>query len=170
MKRYFWLVAVAISSGLGGCFGAPRLLNFPFDARGRSLNSPASELEPQVSGNFIVFVSDRNGSQDIYLYDAKALILINLPGLNALNEIVSQPMVSENGKYIVFLGSDRGRSRIYLYDRTTEQKRDLTKDIEVEVRNPTISADGSRIAFEAAKNGQWDILLCDRFGQILPIP
>jgi beta propeller repeat protein len=170
MKRYSWLVVVAVSGVLGGCFGAPRLLNFPFDAGGRSLNSPASELEPQVSGNSIVFVSDRNGSQDIYLYDARSLNLINLPNLNSLKEIVSHPVVSEDGKYIVFTGSDRGRSRIYLYDRTTQQTRDLTKDLEAEVRNPTISADGSRIAFEAARDGQWDILVCDRFGQILPLP
>jgi beta propeller repeat protein len=170
MRPYSLLIVVAISSLLGGCFGAPRLLNFPFDTGGRSLNSPASELEPQISGNFVIFVSDRNGSQDIYLYDAKSLNLINLPGLNALNEIVAHPGVSEDGKYIVFLGSDRGRSRIYLYDRSTEQKRILTENLEAAVRNPTISADGSRIAFEAARNGQWDIITVDRFGQILPVP
>jgi beta propeller repeat protein len=170
MKRYFWLVAVAISSFLGGCFGTSRLLSFPFDAGGRSLNSPATELEPQISGNFIVFASDRNGSQDIYLYDTKSLNLINLPNLNALNEVVSSPAVSEDGRYIVFVGNDRGRSKIYLYDRSTEQKRDLTANIEAEVRNPTIDADGSTIAFEAVRNGQWDVVVCDRFGQILPLP
>ncbi|MDD1438146.1 Tol biopolymer transporter periplasmic protein, partial [Dolichospermum sp. ST_sed10] len=37
------------------------------------------------------------------------------------------------------------------------------------VRNPTISADGNRIAFEYSNNGQWDILVYDRFGRKLNI-
>ena len=66
------LLLLTITFGLlGGCGGYPRLLNFPFDTGGRSLNSPALEVYPQISSQFIVFVSDRNGSQDIYLYDAQ---------------------------------------------------------------------------------------------------
>jgi Tol biopolymer transport system component len=50
------------------------------------------------------------------------------------------------------------------------QSRNLVGDIQGEVRNPTISADGSRIAFEYSNNGQWDILVYDRFGRKLNIP
>jgi Tol biopolymer transport system component len=50
------------------------------------------------------------------------------------------------------------------------QSRNLAGDIQGEVRNPTISADGSRIAFEYSNNGQWDILVYDRFGRKLNIP
>lgn len=150
---------------LTGCTGYPRLLNFPFDAGGRSLNSSVSELNPQIASSYLVFVSDRNGSQDVYLYDAKNQRLIDLPGLNSLNEIASHPSISEDGRYIVFAASSQGRSGIYLYDRETQQKRNLTENLQAEVRNPTISADGSTIAFESAKNGQWDIVIYDRSGQ-----
>lgn len=167
MKRFGWISVLAITSLLSSCTSYPRLLNFPFDPGGRSLNSLASELTPQIASQYIVFVSDRNGSQDVYLYDAKNRRLIDLPGINSLNEIASHPSISEDGRYIVFRTSRQGRSRIYLYDRETQQKRNLTANIQAEVRNPTISADGSAIAFEVATDGQWDIWVYDRSGRPL---
>ena len=167
MKRFGWISILAITSLLSSCTSYPRLLNFPFDPGGRSLNSRASELTPEIASQYIVFVSDRNGSQDVYLYDAKNRRLIDLPGINSLNEIASHPSISEDGRYIVFRTSRQGRSRIYLYDRETQQKRNLTANIQAEVRNPTISADGSAIAFEVATDGQWDIWVYDRSGRPL---
>ncbi|HEY9709981.1 MAG TPA: hypothetical protein V6D48_17375, partial [Oculatellaceae cyanobacterium] len=119
MKRSLFVSAVALAGFLTGCSGGIRLLDFPFDPGGRSLNSLGSELTPQVSGRYIVFVSDRRGSQDVYLYDATARTLIDLPGLNALNAIASHPAVSEDGKTIVFAATRQGRSGIYLYNRDT---------------------------------------------------
>ena len=167
MKRFGWISVLAITSLLSSCTNYPRLLNFPFDPGGRSLNSLASELTPQIASQYIVFVSDRNGSQDVYLYDAKNRRLIDLPGINSLNEIASHPSISEDSRYIVFTASRQGRSGIYLYDRETQQKRNLTANIQAEVRNPTISADGSAIAFEVATDGQWDIWVYDRSGRPL---
>jgi Tol biopolymer transport system component len=170
LKRFVLISIVALTSLLSGCTGYPRLLNFPFDAAGRGLNSRNSELTPQVDASYIVFASDRNGSQDVYLFDATNRRLIDLPGLNALDEIASHPSISEDGRYIVFEGSRQGRSDIYLYDRQTQQKRNLTENVQAQVRNPTISADSSRIAYEIAKNGQWDLVVCDRSGEALDLP
>lgn len=155
---------------LTGCNNYPRFVNFPFNASGRSLNSLQSELNPQISANFIVFASDRNGSQDIYLYDTRTRSLVNLPGLNALNEIASDPSISEDGRYLVFAASLQGKSIIYLYDRETQQRRNLSSGIEGEVRNPTISANGELIAFEVGTNGQWDIVISDRLGRTKKFP
>jgi Tol biopolymer transport system component len=155
-KIYFFLSFVSLFC-LSGCVGYPRVLNFPFDSNGRSLNSLASDLSPSIAGEYIAFVSDRKGSQDVYLYEAKNRRLIDLPGLNAFNEIASDPSVSEDGLKIVFASSSQGKTRIYLYNRETQQKRSLTDNIEGEVRNPTISADGSTVAFEVAEDGQWDL-------------
>ncbi len=158
------------SSLLTGCFGYPRILNYPFDSGGRSLNSSASELNPQISGRYIVFISDRRGNQDVYMFDTLTQNLVDLPGLNSLDTIASHPSVSEDGRYIVFASSREGRKAIFLYDRETRQSRNLTANLPAEVSNPTISADGRRIAFESSRNGQWDILVYDRFGQRLNIP
>jgi Tol biopolymer transport system component len=167
VKRSLIIWFSLLSSLLTACSSYPRLLNFPYDPRGRSLNSAASELTPQVVSRYIVFVSDRNGSQDVYLYDAQNRRLIDLPGLNSLDEVASHPSISEDGRYLAFAASRAGRTAIFVYDRQTQQKRNLTPDLAAEVRNPVISADGSRIAFEVAKDGQWDIYIYSRSGQPL---
>ena len=170
MKRSIFIPVLALTGLLSGCVGYPRLLNYPFDPGGRSLNSSASELNPQISGRYIVFSTDRRGSQDVYMFDMVTRNLIDLPGLNSLDAIASHPSASDDGRFIVFVASRQGRSAIFLYDRETRQSRNLTADLQAEVRNPTISADGSRISFESSFNGQWDISVYDRSGQRLNIP
>ncbi len=171
MKRSLFVSAtIAIASLLTSCTGSVRLLDYPFDPAGRSLNSRSSELTPNVAGRYIVFISDRRGSQDVYLYDATSRNLIDLPGLNALDAIASHPAVSEDGQTIVFAATRQGRTGIYLYNRETRQLRNLTENLQAEVRNPTISADGSTIAFESSENGQWDIVVYDRSGKPLDLP
>lgn len=156
---------------LSGCFGYPRLVNYSFDPGGRSLNSTASELNPEIGGRYIVFSSDRRGSQDIYMFDTLSRNLIELPGLNSFDAIASDPSVSSDGRYIVFAASQNGRSAVFFYDRETNQTRNLTADVQAEIRNPTISGDGNIIAFESSRNGQWDISVYDRrAGNRLNIP
>ncbi|RMF27893.1 MAG: Tol biopolymer transporter periplasmic protein [Cyanobacteria bacterium J083] len=167
IKLFRSILLLTITSLLNGCLGYPQILNFTFDRGGRGLNSPASELEPQIAAKYIVFVSDRNGSQDIYLFDAKKRLLVDLPGLNSLNEIASHPSISEDGRYLVFMASYEGITDIYLYDRALQQKRNLTANSSYPVRNPTISANGSKIVYEIGINGQWDIRICDRTGKVL---
>ncbi|WP_414546036.1 TolB family protein [Nostoc sp. CCY0012] len=167
-RTIFILVFTSVSF-LGGCVGYPRLVNYPFDPGGRGLNSLASELNPQISGRYIVFTSDRRGSQDVYMFDTLTRSLVDLPGLNSLDTIASHPSVAENGRYVVFTASRQGRSTIFLYDRETRQSRNLTGNLQAEVRHPTINADGSRIAFEYSNNGQWDVLVYERSGQPLNI-
>jgi len=152
---------------LAGCGrGYPRALEFPFDpAGGRGLNGSASDLMPSISGRYVVFVSDRNGSQDVYLFDAEAGQLLELPGLNSLDAIASHPSISEDGRYIAYAASRRGQSDIFLYDRDTRQQRNLTADLPAEVRHPALSADGSRVAFEASPEGRWDLFVRDRSGR-----
>jgi Tol biopolymer transport system component len=170
VKRSIFLAAFALAGLLSSCTGSPRLLSFPFDSGGRSLNSPAAQLTPKIAGRYIVFTSDRRGSQDVYLFDMVDGHLIDLPGLNQFDAIASDPAISSDGRYIVFAAIRQGRSGIFLYDRETSQLRNLTIDLQAEVRRPTISADGSTIAFESSANGQWDILVYDRSGQQLNLP
>jgi Tol biopolymer transport system component len=170
VKRSLLLSASIVLAGLlTSCTGGMRLLEFPFDPAGRSLNSLQSELMPNVAGRYIVFVSDRRGSQDVYLYDAYERRLVDLPGLNSLDAIASHPAVSDDGRTIVFAATRQGRSGIYLYNWNTGQLRNLTANLQAEVRNPTISADGSTIAFESSENGQWDIAVYDRSGKPLDL-
>ncbi|MFM7382137.1 MAG: hypothetical protein ACKO1W_03640, partial [Microcystaceae cyanobacterium] len=91
-QRLGWpLGLILLGTLLGSCGGYPRYLNFPYDAGGRSLNSRSEELTPQVAFPYLAFVSDRNGSQGIYLFDMKAQRLLELPGLNNLEVVASHP-------------------------------------------------------------------------------
>lgn len=152
---------------LGGCSNYPRLLSFPFSDNTRSFNSRSSELNPHIAGQYITFVSDRNGSQDVYLFDAKNRRLIDLPGLNSIDEVALNPSISEDGRYLVFAVATQGKSGLYLFDRTTQQKRPLIVEQNRQIRNPIISSNGEKITFEIANNGQWDIMVIDIRGNIL---
>jgi Tol biopolymer transport system component len=164
------LLSIVCIALLTGCTGNPGLLNIPFDPAGYSLNSLAADIRPEIAGQYIAFVSERQQRQNVYLYDFNTRRLIDLPGLNALDSIASDPDVSADGRYVVFAASRQGKSGIYFYDRDTRQLRNLTTNLPAEVRHPTLSADGNTIAFESSANGQWDILVYDRSGQPLDVP
>lgn len=163
------LLSIVCIAVLSGCTGHPGLLNIPFDPGGQSLNSLAADVTPEITGEYVVFVSERQQRQNVYLYDFNHRRLVDLPGLNALDSIAADPDVSADGGYIVFSASRQGQKGIYLYNRDTRQLRNLTVNLPAEVRNPTISADGSTIAFESSANGQWDILVYDLSGQPLDV-
>jgi hypothetical protein len=169
LKRFIRLAIAIVPLWLSGCSGYPRLLNFPFDAGGRSLNSRGADVEPHIAAPYLVFISDRNGSPDVYLFDAQARRLIDLPGLNSLDEVAAHPSISEDGRYIVYAASRQGKTNIYLFDRETVQKRNLSENLGANVRNPVINANGTAIAYEVARNGQWDIRVCDLQGNPLAI-
>lgn len=171
VKRLFIIGLLILGlSIISGCGGYPRLLNLPLDSNGNSLNSPQAEMNPQISAEYLIFASDRLNRQDIYLYDRQKQELIDLPGLNAMDAIASEPSISQDGNYIVFNSTRRGQSDIYLYNRNTRQIRNLTETLNAQVRHPTINADGTIIAFESSLNGQWDIAIYNRYGQALNIP
>lgn len=168
MRGNILILVGVFSVWLNGCAGK-RLINFPFDpVGGQSLNSSYAEMMPRTTGRYIVYASDRRGNQDIFLYDTAQQRLIDLPGLNAFDTVESNPSITEDGRYIVFAGSRQGRSGIYLYDREFRQLRNLTNNLQAEVRNPVISSDGNAIVFETNLRGQWDILVYNRAGQPLP--
>ncbi|MGL6284535.1 MAG: TolB family protein [Microcoleaceae cyanobacterium] len=151
-----------INCTLISCAGYPRLINFPINSENTSVNSLQGDNSPQINQKYIIFSSDRRDRQNIYLYDLLQRQLVNLPGLNSLDAIASDPAMSADGRFIVFAATQQGKSSIYLYDRNTSQLRNFTPDIEIAVRNPTISGDGKTIAWESAANGQWDLVIYDR--------
>jgi len=66
------LGGVCLTSFLASCGGGyPQTLKTPFSQGTEGLNTPASEFHPETSNRYVAFVSDRNGSQDIYLYDQR---------------------------------------------------------------------------------------------------
>ena len=129
-----------------------------------SLNSRYHEEQPAISGDgrTLVFVSNRNGSNQIYVYDLRQRRFIDLPGLNRSGEIAQTPSISRTGRYIVYISSIEGRPDILLYDRAIKRSQIMTERYRSWIRNPHISPNGRYIVFETARRGQWDIEVLDR--------
>jgi len=129
-----------------------------------SLNSRFNDEQPSLSGDgrWLGFVSNRNGSREIWVYDLRKRQMVPLPGLNQSQVIAESPSLSRTGRYIVYVSSLQGRPDIALYDRLTQRTELLTLSYRSWVRQPRISPEGRYVVFETARRGQWDIEVLDR--------
>ncbi len=135
-----------------------------------ALNSRYTDEQPALSGNgqFVAFVSNRDGDRKLVMYDLLNRQFVELLRLNQPEAIAESPSVSRTGRYITYIGSDRGRPELELYDRATKRSEILTTGYRGWVRNPSISPDGRYIVFETSRRGQWDIEMLDRGPNIEP--
>lgn len=154
--------------GLGICLSLVSLL-FACEQSGvpvgpTELDSRFNDEQPALSGDgrFLAFVSNRNGSRGIWMYDLRERRFVNLPRLNRRDAIAEFPSLSYTGRYIVYIASDSARPEIELYDRATQQPQVLTSGYRGWFRNPSISPDGRYIVFQTGVRGQWDIEVVDR--------
>jgi Tol biopolymer transport system component len=137
------------------------------------LESRFNDEQPALSGDgrLLAFVSNREGTRSIWLYDLRDRRFIPLPRLNRRDAIAESPSLSYTGRYLAYLASDTARPEIELYDRATQQAQIITIGYRGWFRNPKLSPDGRYIAFESGTRGQWDIEVFDRGSNIeLDIP
>ncbi|GAB4161281.1 MAG: hypothetical protein Fur0046_40060 [Cyanobacteria bacterium J069] len=128
------------------------------------LNSRYTDEQPAISGNgqFVAFVSNRQGDRGILLYDLKRQQFVDLPRLNRWDAVAERPSLSNTARYIVYVASGSGRPEVELYDRVTHQAQVLTAGYRGWVRNPSISPDGRYVAFELGRDSRWSIQILDR--------
>ncbi|MEA5575904.1 hypothetical protein [Anabaena sp. UHCC 0451] len=157
-KRIYWSLVFSLISLLVSC----GVSDIPLGVS--SLNSRYTEEQPALSGNgrFLAFVSNRNGNQQLLVYDLETQSFIPTPRLNRRETIAESPSLSYTARYICYLTSNQGRPVIAIYDRAMQQSQILTPTYRGWVRNPHISPDGRYIVFESASRGQWDIEVLDR--------
>ncbi len=129
-----------------------------------TLNSRYTDEQPSLSGNgqFLAFVSSRDGANQVLLYDLKARTFIALPGLNSPMMIAQNPSLSRNARYISYLASNQGKLDIFVYDRLTQRSEIVTLGYKNFIRRPALSPDGRYLVFETDRRGQWDIEVIDR--------
>lgn len=151
-------LAIALASVLTGCNDGNRPLG-PV-----SLNSRYTDEQAALSGDghFLAFISNRNGANQILVYDLRQEQFVNLPGLNPRNAIAQTPSLSYTGRYLVYIANIEGRPEIALYDRAIKRSELLSRRYRSWIRNPRISPDGRYIVFESARRGQWDVEVLDR--------
>jgi Tol biopolymer transport system component len=152
------ILEIAMVSFCGNCSG--NLLTQPEIIPG-GINSNSPEEYPAYSqdGRYLAFASDRRGQRDIFLYDLQAKRLVSLPNLNRRDSAQDQPALSSNGRYIAYVSTERGKTDIFVYDRQQQTTELLTVNVKGSNKEPTISGDGSQVAFQASQLGQWKIVI-----------
>ncbi len=140
----------------------------PAIATAALLNSGYADQQPALSGNgrYLGFVSDRQESRKIYLYDLQQQQFVDLPHLNRPHAVMESPSLSVTGRYIAYLTNTQAYPQIDLYDRATQRSVALTPGYLGWIRHPVISPDGRYVVFESSREGRWDIEVLDRGARV----
>ena len=136
----------------------------PGPGGGASLSGQITVTDPVFPGRFVVFTSNRQGRNHVYLLDRRGNRLDSLQEANSPDGSDAYPSISADGRFIAFQ-SDRhqGQYDIFLFDRET---RTLDSLPEANHRTafdgfPALSADGRFIVFESDRLGKPKIFLFD---------
>jgi Tol biopolymer transport system component/serine/threonine protein kinase len=105
----------------------------------------------------LVFTSDRDGDNDIYVMDSTGS---RVRPLTRNDEDDHKPAWSPDGSQIAFASDRDGDFEIYTADRDGRNVRQLTVNEDVDDR-PTWSPDGKKIIFTSARQGQTDLFVLD---------
>jgi Tol biopolymer transport system component len=107
----------------------------------------------QSAGGRIVFVSDRNGNDEIYVMNADGsnqTRLTNHPGYDIA------PVWSPDGSRIAFVSDRDGNYEIYVMNADGSGQTRLTFNDEADIE-PDWSPDGGWIVFSSYRDGNWEI-------------
>jgi oligopeptide transport system substrate-binding protein len=132
----------------------------------RLTEHPATDVQPTWSpdGAHIAFTSDRDGDRDIWLMSADGSDPVNLTQTEG---DCDEPAWSPDGSYIAFSQEKDDNWDIYLLDVDKTLRggdgaiaNRLTDDPAVDA-NPAWSPDGTHVAFDTLRTGNWEIYLLD---------
>jgi TolB protein len=114
-----------------------------------------------ISLTSIAFVSDRDGSKEIYLMDYDGF---DQRRVTAHKSISMSPSWSGRGDVLAYLSFFAGRGpALYLADIASGRKTPLATEGSLNA-SPAVSPDGRQVAFARALGANIEIFLCDRDG------
>ena len=124
------------------------------------ITNPASQINPAISGNRIVWQDYRNGNWDIYMYDlsTKTEKQITTNSANQTNPTI-------DGDNIVYADNRNAYGDIYIYDLSTKKESRITTSTAGTAGHnypnyPDIS--GNKIVYQSFNIGvDWDIYIYD---------
>jgi len=109
-----------------------------------------SSSDDEISGEMIVFVSDRDGKDEIYIMNSDGSDQQRLTNNNCYD---SHPKFSPDGKQITFLSDRNGPYEIFIMNSDGANVRQITRSIPG-VHFPSFSSDGSKLIFNCIQEGK----------------
>src|SRR5262249_13801398 len=140
-------------------------------------NNLYSDQTPVLSpdGKQIAFVSDREGSDEIYVMPApatqaeaaaadKSAIRLTKNGAQDKDaQWALSPQWSPDGKQIAFVSNHEGNPEIYVINADGADQKRLTNDPHSDI-SPSWSPDGKHITFDSDRSGNYDIYVMNADG------
>lgn len=125
-----------------------------------SFNGEANELEPTWCDNArLIFVSDRTGSHDLYLYDFSTQALTNLTNDPANDYNPACRVDAAGGIQVAFTSTRDYNTEVYLLNLAAAKFTNVTNTISNEF-NPAWLPDG-RLSFVSDRDGNREIYVID---------
>ena len=121
--------------------------------------TPGEPLQAQ-SGGQIVFSSERDGDQEIYLMNADGS---NLRQLTRNTDSDDYPSWSPDGRYIAFISNRDGNYALYVMDTDGGNQRRVANYV-ISHGAPSWSPDGQKIAIGSDRDGDREVYLVDANG------
>jgi beta propeller repeat protein len=151
-KHAIYLVLFVLSISLVGWTAAsaqPLITLYP---PSQVTANPATQLDPAISVDIVVYTDLRNGNEDIYYYDLSTDMetqITTSSGNQRLNDV--------SGSHVVYTDMTAPGSRIVLYDLATDTAVSITAGSYDQ--NPRI--DGDIVVFERGLSGAYDVMAYD---------
>lgn len=133
----------------------PTPTNTPIPTQAPTVISPPTNLQGKI-----VFSSNRDGSNDIFVYDTITQITSRLtsdPGSD------SQPAISPNGRWIAFVSDRTGNNDIFVMNVDGTSQINITNDPNDD-QSPSWAPDSNLIAFQSNRQGNYEIYSIDKSG------
>ena len=138
--------------------GPSQLYLFRNDSSIQITNDAGNDTDPRSAASLLVFTSDRDGNQEIYISDTLGAVQHRVTN-NAANDF--EPALSPNGALIAFASNRSGLPRVWIVPAPalsdtgfpTATALATGTDATVPEQSPAWSPDGSQLAFTSTRSG-----------------